>query len=131
MRGIVVALLCLVFCTCFGQQEDHVQRLKSVVTPSPNAAALAKFGEWPVNLYTGVPSVSIPLFTLASRDINVPISVDYHASGIRVGEIASWVGLGWALNAGGVISRSIRGLNDDNPAAGYFTVRSNYPDRSE
>jgi hypothetical protein len=129
MKGVGVGLLCLVIQFSFAQApEDQIQQLKGVIPPSPNAAALAKFGDWPVNLYTGVPSISIPLYTLASRDITVPVTLDYHASGIRVSEIASWVGLGWALNAGGVISRTVRGVPDEEPAAGYFKYRTLYSD---
>lgn len=127
----VVCLILIFTSNIFAQSqpgEDQIGQLKTVIPPSPTAAALAKFGDWPVNLYTGTPSISVPLFTLSSRDINVPISLDYHASGIRVGEIASWVGLGWALNAGGVITRSVRGINDDDVSAGYFRLRSDYPD---
>lgn len=39
--------------------------------------------------------------------------MSYHASGIKVNDIASEVGLGWALNAGGMISRSINGQRDE------------------
>ncbi len=74
------------------------------IPPPPDVAALGKFGDIPVGLHTGVPNISIPIYELKSRDITVPISINYHAGGIKVDEIASSVGLGWALNAGGVIS---------------------------
>jgi hypothetical protein len=92
--------------------------------PSPNAASLGKYGNIPVSLYTGIPSISIPLYQLEHGSIKVPISISYHASGIKVNEEASRVGLGWALNgAGGVISRNIVGEDDFFPeggGAGYF-----------
>ncbi|WP_090471442.1 hypothetical protein [Mucilaginibacter sp. OK268] len=84
------------------------------IPPSPNAAALGKYGDIPVGKYTGVPDISIPLYQVKEGDIQVPVSLSYHASGIKVEENASWVGLGWTLNAGGVITRTIKGKPDEN-----------------
>lgn len=99
--------------------------LKNVIPPSPDAAALGKYAEWPVNLNTGVPNINIPLYELKGRTLSVPISLSYHASGIKVGEVASWAGLGWTLNAGGAITRSVRGLTDE--CGGYFYTRRLFP----
>ena len=85
----------------------------SVIPPSPDAAALGKYGSIPVGLHTGVPQIDIPLYTIKTKSLQVPISVSYHASGVKVNEIASWVGLGWSLNAGGVITRSVVGKSDE------------------
>ena len=85
-----------------------------VIPPSPNAGAMAKFASTPVNLYTGTPTIQAPLLTLPGRTMSVPVGLGYHASGIKVQEVASSVGLGWALNAGGVITRVVRGLPDDD-----------------
>ncbi len=35
------------------------------------------------------------------RPLSVPIALNYHAGGLKVGETSSWVGLGWSLQAGG------------------------------
>jgi YD repeat-containing protein len=87
---------------------------------TPTAASLGKFGDIPVSFYTGTPNISIPLFELKSRILSLPITLDYHASGLKIEEIAGWVGLGWALNAGGVITRTVRGIPDnDEPSSGY------------
>lgn len=92
-----------------------------VTVPSPTAASLGKFGDVPVNLYTGVPDISIPLFTVKGRTLELPITLRYHASGIRVEEIGGWAGLGWALEAGGVITRTVRGVVDEKPGGYYHT----------
>jgi RHS repeat-associated protein len=84
-----------------------------VSMPSPSAASLGKFGDVPVNLYTGVPDISIPLFTAKGRTLGLPIVLKYHAGGIRVEEIGGWAGIGWSLEAGGVITRTVRGLVDE------------------
>lgn len=87
--------------------------LNNLVQPAPNAAALGKYADYPVSYMTGVPQVGVPLHTIKDGSINIPISLSYHASGIRVSEVATWVGLGWALNAGGMIIRTVRGSPDE------------------
>ena len=84
-----------------------------VIPPSPSSAALAKYGDYPVDLSTGVPEISVPLFTIQEGDYNLPLSLSYHAGGIKVDEIGSWVGLGWSLNTGGMVSRTVNGLPDE------------------
>jgi YD repeat-containing protein len=86
---------------------------------APNAASLGKYGDIHPDLATGIPQINIPLYDLKSGDITVPISVSYHSGGVKVEEIASWVGAGWSLNAGGVITRTVRG-NDDLSGNGYL-----------
>ncbi|MEO1519125.1 MAG: hypothetical protein AAFV95_29435, partial [Bacteroidota bacterium] len=39
--------------------------------------------------------------------------LNYHAGGVKVAEMASWVGLGWSLSAGGMISRTTMGRPDE------------------
>lgn len=89
---------------------------------SPEVANLARYTETPVNLYTGVPNISVPIYTIKTSNLEIPISLSYHAGGHKVEEIASWVGLGWSLNAGGVIYRQTRQLPDDSPV-GYIRTQ--------
>ena len=105
---------------------SHVmgQQMPNIVPPSPEAASVFKFTDIPVSLYTGLPNVNIPLFEIESGGVTVPISISYHARGIKVAEIASRVGLGWALNAGGIVSRQIRSKIDD----GWRGYRQTYTD---
>ncbi|PWS29302.1 hypothetical protein DHW03_05655 [Pedobacter yonginense] len=117
--------------TKINAQTDY----SKVSIASPNAAALGKFVDVPVNYHTGIPQINIPIYTLKEGSIELPISLSYHAGGIKVAETASWVGTGWALNAGGVITRTIRGIADEgansaNGAHGYFAnygLYNNYP----
>lgn len=85
-----------------------------IIPPSPNASSLGVYGDVPVGHYTGIPSISIPLYEVVSGRIKVPVTLSYHAGGIRVSQEASWAGLGWSLNAGGVISHSVFGADDLN-----------------
>jgi hypothetical protein len=95
----------------------HAQEQVFNIPVSPNAASLGKYGQIPVNTFTGVPNITIPIYTIEEENIVVPISISYHASGHKPGETASWVGLGWTLNAGGAIVRNLNGTPDEN---GYF-----------
>lgn len=84
----------------------------NLLPQSPQTAAFARYGEYPVSHATGVPQIEIPLYEIKTRDINIPINISYHASGIKVEDVAPPVGLGWSLNVGGVIVRSIYGVED-------------------
>ncbi|MCK4664886.1 MAG: hypothetical protein KAT68_18590 [Bacteroidales bacterium] len=64
-------------------------------------------------LYSGKPSINIPLWNCKARGVSIPISLSYNTSGIKVSDEASWVGLGWSLNAGGAITRVVKDLPDD------------------
>ncbi len=88
-------------------------------TPSPEAASLIKYADIPVSLYTGVPEISIPIEDIKVGNYSLPVSVSYHASGIKLDQEASQVGLGWCLNAGGMISRVINAGDD----LGMYTKR--------
>lgn len=96
--------------------------LTEISTPSPSAGAISKFGSIPVGPSTGIPSISIPIYAHIGKIKNVDLSVslDYHAGGVKVDEIASNAGLGWTLNAGGAITRVVRGIPDEVPLRGFF-----------
>lgn len=85
----------------------------SFAEKSPNVASFMKYGNYPVNYFTGLPNIEIPIYTIKEGAFELPLKLRYHAGGHKVDEIASWVGLGWDLNTGGVISREVRGLPDD------------------
>lgn len=107
--------------------EFMLGQVANYIPPSPNAAALAKVVDVQVSEYTGVPNISLPIYTIKSGDLTLPITLDYHASGIKVEEEASWVGLGWSLNAGGCITRQIRGKDDFRPNLNGYISLDNLP----
>lgn len=96
----------------------------NVIPPSPNVASLNKFIDVPVSHYTGIPKINVPIYTIDLPQMQLPISLNYHAGGLRVEEHSSWVGAGWSLSAGGNVSRTVRGLPDEADVAfkrGWFT----------
>ena len=97
----------------FGILTAQAQELPNPTPQTPETASLLKFQETPVSYYTGVPNISIPIYTLQGRSLSVPISLSYHAGGIRVNEEASNEGLGWSLGATGQITRNMKGMPDE------------------
>lgn len=82
-------------------------------SPISDAAGLAHSVNVPVNLYNGSTSIDVPLYSIAANNgATVPIGLSYNASGIKVNDPASSVGLGWDLYAGGSITRIVRGKPD-------------------
>ena len=109
----------LLFTTVYSQggitSTDPPMGLPNVVPPAPDAMAFMKYGEIPVGHYTGVPNISIPIYTIATKSgVQVPINISYHASGIKVDEKASRTGLGWSLSAPGMITKNIIGMEDNS-----------------
>lgn len=64
-----------------------------------------------VNLASGDFTYNIPIINVPGPEGGYPLALNYH-SGIRHGEEASWVGLGWNLQPGS-IARGVRGYPDD------------------
>jgi YD repeat-containing protein len=95
------------------QPSNGNTNIANIIPPSPTAYALGNYGNVPVGLFTGTANVSVPLFTYETENIEMPINMSYGSNGIRVDEISTNVGLGWNLNIGGVISRTVRDRPDD------------------
>ncbi|MDB5004938.1 MAG: hypothetical protein JWQ34_3163 [Mucilaginibacter sp.] len=135
---LLVCYLLIVF-NSYGQTEalyvtvaKSEFQAKQVIPPAPIAAELGKYGNVPVSLFTGTPSISVPLYELKGNSLSLPISLSYNASGFKPEELATWVGSSWSLNAGGVISRAVSGNPDVNN--NYFHASSNplvHPDESD
>jgi len=113
---ISVLIISLIFLNNLrAQDESFPDMLKSpVITASPEIAKLESFLETPVGLYNGIPDISIPLYSIKEKNIEMPIVLRYHSSGIKVAEEATWVGLGWSLMVEGTITHSIVGFPDEN-----------------
>ena len=92
---------------------DPNQSYINVNTPrTPESAAFEKYGNTEVNEFTGASNISIPIYNLKSRFLESPITLSYQATGIKVNQEASWVGLGWDLIAGGRITVETKGSVD-------------------
>ncbi len=64
-----------------------------------------------VNMFTGDFTYNLPVIHLPGPNGGYPINLAYHG-GIGMDQEASWVGLGWNINAGALV-RNVRGFADD------------------
>lgn len=94
--------------------------------PTPTAAGIARFGDVPVSPFTGLPSISIPLYSFNVVGLELPLRLDYDASGVQMNVLPGWVGHNWSLAAGGVITRTVNDIPDEyicpshDPGRYYF-----------
>lgn len=129
MRNTIFILLALLFVhqVIFSQNDPEIdytgELAKSVEIPqSPEAAAFEKYGNVNVSMYSGTPNISVPIYTIKGKEMDLPVSLSYDASGVKVEQLASQVGLGWNLNVGGRISRVVNGLPDNYSIGDYATI---------
>ena len=104
-RISVIVFVLLVSTICWSQVLPSV--------PSPTAANLGVYGEVSVSPYTGTPNIAIPLYELKGKKITIPVSLTYHPASIRPEIHPGPTGLGWTLQAGGAITRTVRGNGPD------------------
>ena len=87
--------------------------MQSVAPIAPAAASLGRYGNHPVDLATGLVPISINLYEVKCGSLSVPIRLTYHGGGIKVEQDATWVGLGWDLDFGGSVIRTMNGHVDE------------------
>ncbi|RYZ24974.1 MAG: hypothetical protein EOP49_45250, partial [Sphingobacteriales bacterium] len=97
--------------TAFSQNVE----LPKVVLPSPEAYAITKYGDVPVDERTGMVNASIPIYAYSAGKLSLPISLNYSGSGVKVSQLATWTGINWTLSAGGAITRTVNDAPDEDP----------------
>ncbi|NML21312.1 hypothetical protein HHL16_10535 [Pseudoflavitalea sp. G-6-1-2] len=110
IRLCVIVLLFMQICDFTQAQNNYI--LPQVTPRSPEAAAFEKYTEMPVSLSNGTVNLSIPLYTIRSGSLEIPVTLSFNSNGVKNDEIPSYVGMGWSIQAGGVINYQQRGLND-------------------
>jgi len=93
---------------------------RDVIGPSPKVASLGIFGQVPVGNYTGTATIDVPLHTISYKELSIPIYLKYNTLGNKPDIFPGHVGLGWALQAGGMIARTINGIVDSGDSTKCF-----------
>ncbi|MEI9920688.1 MAG: hypothetical protein WDO14_18135 [Bacteroidota bacterium] len=132
----LAAMVVILFAGLNVHAQSDQEKLDKVAIPqmlpaTPEVTAFMKVGFGTANMSTGAASTNIPLYTIKLKDFQFPISLSYSTQGLKADEFSSRVGLGWALNANGMLSRSVHGIPDEwgtreNPPV-TFPDNSNLP----
>ncbi len=114
---IFFAFVCNPTLKLSGQASYPTPKLDASLLPSsPNAQSSLAVGN---SLYEGTPNLNLPVYNVKCGSLSLPISLGYSYSGFYPLQDAGWVGMGWHLSAGGVISRIIQGTVDSTRQNGY------------
>ncbi|WP_160140009.1 DUF5977 domain-containing protein [Chryseobacterium sp. c4a] len=108
MKKIIALAAILPAIMMWGQTLELPKNIQS-----PNAASLGKYGDIPMNLSTGRADINVPVYSLNDGNIPLDINLNYDTGGVRVNDHPGWVGQNWSLNAGGVITRNMKGRQFD------------------
>ncbi|WEA02094.1 DUF5977 domain-containing protein [Mucilaginibacter sp. SJ] len=109
-------LLLVLFFTSFIQgtlqaQSDYTHNFSM---HSPNAYAFSKIDNIPMNNFTGMANIDLPLYEKKMSVLDFSMHMAYTgAGGIKASEYTNITGRGWLLRAGGAIVRHTRGIPDD------------------
>ena len=144
MKKIILSLhiLLLLFGSlCFGQNYKgaHIVSSKDIFQATPDVMAFQKVNMIPVSLYTGKANIDVPIYEIDLDGTKIPISLKYNTGGVRVNDVASSVGMGWSLNAGGYVTKQVKDIEDnaltfdrivipddtgDNAGSSYFLLNT-------
>lgn len=122
MRNLVLLFVLVAFLyplTVKGQSPVQTPLSYDMLLPNfqkskPTPMAFDSYGNYEASEYTGSLDITIPLCEARSGDVVLPLSLKYDATGVKVSQQASPVGLSWGLNFGGSITHIVGGQDDYN-----------------
>ena len=113
LRTLFLTCISIIVIDSYAQSEIKLD-VPRIVPVSPTAAAMEKYQSYPVDYCTGIPNITVPLYEIIADDITIPVTLTYHASGLKPKEGCGPAGIGWTLNLEPSVSRKINGIADDD-----------------
>lgn len=109
-------------------QAQATSDLTDVHFYPPSAVSMMKYIDYPVSHRTGIPEITIPLYTVKSGSLELPVNLSFHLDDFtRVNQLAGSAGAGWSLSCDLQVSRIINGV-DDLKTTGYLHTGVSKPD---
>lgn len=133
-----VILFCLIGPIAARSGENLGQIRSAYYTPTPQTWSFIRYGNTPVDHYTGTARVDVPLYDCQDPDFHITVSAGYASGGFIPQRQTGILGLNWFLDCGGAVTREIRGRDDfagvDSSTAaegrtkGFLAGRPSYSD---
>lgn len=112
MKRVIYLLLFLLIAS-----DGWAQEFKS----AGQAQNLPEHKNMMVDYSTGIFHYTVPVCNLKSGNYELPISLDYIGKGVKYFDGPGILGYNWALNTGGVVTRTVRGgIADETRDIGYI-----------
>ena len=93
--------------------QTYAQPVEHPSVYSPQVEAMMRYDNSSVNLNTGTVSLTVPLVEFDDPDFDLDVSLTYSSDGFKPLQPDNYVGMGWRLDCGGVITREVRGIPDE------------------
>lgn len=108
--------MAVLYCSLYNAQKINIK--------SPQSYEMERYGNIPVNMNVGGVDMNIPLFQapIGASDKSFTMNLSYNSSGFIPTKRSNYVGLNWMLDVGGMITREVNHLPDDEP---QFAVENN------
>lgn len=109
MKSKIILIFCLAQINVFSQIGSSKVNIKT-----PNVSDFIRYGNLESASFNGELNTTIPLFSVPVNLQNpLDVYLGYNSSGFIPSKRSGIVGLNWHLNVGGVITREVNGVPDD------------------
>ena len=95
-----------------------------VVPPSPEVSDMLRHLDEEMDYSAGAATITVPLYSWQSGDIAINLAMRHRTGSFRKDDRGGWTGLGWDLQGGGVIARTVCGMPDEDSDMNIRTVSS-------
>lgn len=111
----------------FASTSDDKTFIPQVIPTSPQSQIFERYLNHGISGCTGLPEIEIPLYEIKMKDITIPITLSYDASGVKYMQYDGDIGAGWSIGAAGYrVTRNVKGADDLGVITPYGPPAHNY-----
>ncbi|MGH1518403.1 DUF5977 domain-containing protein, partial [Chryseobacterium sp. JK1] len=112
------------------QSQTNISEKQIYNIATPEVATMMRYVDFPEPDFIGKTNISVPIYDINFGNLKIPIGLSYNTKGNKASDIATSVGLGWNLNAGGNLTVKINDMNDLTENYAFYTDGTFEPEQS-